>query len=677
MCGITGLWHSTPASNEELNSDALSMASAIVHRGPDDAGVWTDDAAGLALSHRRLAIVDLSEAGHQPMHSASGRWVLAFNGEIYNHMALRSELEAMHCRASLAMTGLRWRGHSDTETLLAGFEHWGVEETLQRCVGMFAIALWDRQSRTLTLVRDRIGEKPLYYGWVGSGLRRALVFGSELKAFKAYPGFDATVCREALAQYLRFMYVPAPRSIYQGIYKLEPGCLLTVQGSPPLNAPAQPLRPGETHGNVSLQRWWSLAEQVEAGTRERLTNEAEALGLLEQQLTQAVSLQSLADVPLGAFLSGGVDSSTIVALMQRQSSRPVKTFTIGFDEAGFDESPYARAVAEHLGTDHHEMRVTSQMAQDVIPYLPDMYDEPFADSSQIPTHLVCRAARQHVTVALSGDAGDELFGGYNRYFWGPRIWTRLSVLPAPARKLLASALAAVPVSGWNALGSPLLGRGDGVVRLGDKIHKLADRLSHVHDMDELYRSLVCEWTDPASLVLGENGAPVIEPPSLLDDPLPLPDMAQPLPMMYRDSMTYLTDDILCKVDRAAMACSLETRVPFLDHRVVELAWQLPLNMKVRGNTGKWALRQVLYKYVPKEMIERPKAGFAIPIGQWLRGPLRDWAECLIGEQRLQSEGFLRPAPIRQAWAEHLNGKRDNTAKLWSVLMFQAWLEKNH
>jgi asparagine synthase (glutamine-hydrolysing) len=679
MCGITGFLTASGLTAESLEAVALSMAAALVHRGPDDGGVWADAGSGIALGHRRLAILDLSPAGHQPMVSVCGRYVMAFNGEIYNHLELRGELGGLGL-LSLSRNdgagGSGWRGHSDTETLLAGIEQWGVEATLQRCVGMFAIALWDRQSRTLTLARDRFGEKPLYYGWVGRGLGSALVFGSELKALKAYPDFDATVCREALAQYLRFMYVPAPSSIYQGIYKLEPGCLLTVKGSPPLGAPAQPLRPGEAHGSVSLQRWWSLAEAVEAGTREPLANEAEALGLLEQQLTEAVSLQSLADVPLGAFLSGGVDSSTIVALMQRQSSRPVKTFTIGFDEAGFDESPYARAVAEHLGADHHEMRVTAQMAQDVILGLPDIYDEPFADSSQIPTHLVCRAARQHVTVALSGDAGDELFGGYNRYFWGPRIWNRLSVLPAPARKLLGSTLAAIPVSGWNALGSPLLGRGEGVVRLGDKIHKLADRLSHVHDMEGLYRSLVSEWVDPASLVLGENGALVIEPPSLLDDPLPLPDMEQPLPMMYRDSMTYLTDDILCKVDRAAMACSLETRVPFLDHRVVELAWQLPLHMKVRGNTGKWALRQVLYKYVPKELIERPKAGFAIPIGQWLRGPLRDWAEYLISEQRLQSEGFLRPAPIRQAWAEHLSGKRDNTAKLWSVLMFQAWLEKN-
>ncbi len=641
------------------------MALAIANRGPDDAGVWVDEQAGIAFGHRRLSIVDLSAAGHQPMHSNAGRFVMAFNGEIYNHLELRAELE-----------GVAWRGHSDTETLLAGFEAWGVESALQKAVGMFAIALWDKQYQTLTLARDRLGEKPLYYGWVNG----VFVFGSELKALRAYPGFANPVCRQALAQYLRFMYVPAPRSIYQGIYKLEPGCLLTVQGKPPASAPAQSLRPrpdnAQSYGSLQIKRWWSLAEAVVSGAQNPIDNEVEALDQLKCRLQDAVSLQSLADVPLGAFLSGGVDSSAIVALMQQQASRPVKTFTIGFDEAGFDESPFARAVAEHLGTDHHEMRVTAQMAQEVIPTLPWMYDEPFADSSQIPTHLVCRAARQHVTVALSGDAGDELFGGYNRYFWGPRVWNRLSVLPEPARKLLGSALAAVPVSGWNALGAPLFGRGDGVVRLGDKVHKLADRLSHVHDMDGLYRSLVSEWVDPASLVFGENGANLTESSNQLDDPLPLLGMNQPLPMMYWDSMTYLPDDILCKVDRAAMACSLETRVPFLDHRLVELAWRLPLHMKVRGNTGKWALRQVLYKYVPKELIDRPKAGFAIPIGQWLCGPLRDWAESLITEQRLQSEGYLRPAPIRQAWAEHLSGRRDNTSKLWAVLMFQAWLEKN-
>ncbi len=646
----------------QLRQTVEAMASRLLHRGPDDGGTWADEAAGLALGHRRLAIVDLSAAGHQPMASSSGRFVMAFNGEIYNHLALRAAIE----NKGVAPT---WRGHSDTETLLAGFERWGVQATLQRAVGMFAIALWDTATQTLTLARDRLGEKPLYYGWAAHDDQRAFVFGSELKALKAYPGFDAPVCRQALAQYLRFMYVPAPRSIYQGIYKLEPGCLLTITGTPPTHAPKEPLRPGQAHGSLDVQRWWSLANTVEAAAGRPIADDGEAVRQLDVQLSEAVSLQSLADVPLGAFLSGGVDSSTIVALMQRESSRPVKTFTIGFDEAGFDEAPHALAVARHLGTEHHEMRVTAKMAQDVIPRLPQMYDEPFADSSQIPTHLVCQAARQQVTVALSGDAGDELFGGYNRHQWGPRLWSRLGRWPFPVRQAISRGLAALPVHSWDGLASPL-----GVVRPGEKLHKLARALHNTHSVDNLYRNLVCEWQDPAALVLGEKGQRVQEPASLLDDPLPQAVTKEDaLRMMFQDTLSYLPDDILCKVDRAAMACSLETRVPFLDHRVVELAWRLPLHMKVRANVGKWALRQVLYQYVPRELIERPKAGFAIPVGPWLRGPLRPWAEELLAEQRLLAEGYLNPAPIRQAWTEHLSGRRDHTAKLWAVLMFQAWL----
>ena len=686
MCGMTGFVRVDPAGEAEaeaaLRATAAGMASALLHRGPDGGGAWADAGAGVALGHRRLAIVDLSAAGQQPMASSGGRFVMAFNGEIYNHLELRRELAGMDCHASLAMTGQRWRGHSDTETLLAGFECWGIEATLQRAVGMFALAVWDGAEGALTLARDRMGEKPLYYGWAGQGSGRALVFGSELKALRAYPGFDAPVCRQALAQYMRFMAVPAPRSIYQGIYKLEPGCLLTLRGAPPAQAPAQPLRPGQSHGGVSLRRWWALADAVVRGAQDPIADEAEALRQLQATLGEAVRQQSLADVPLGAFLSGGVDSSTIVALMQQQAQAagrpPVKTFTIGFDEAGFDESPHARAVAQHLGTEHFETRATAAMAQAVIPTLPAMYDEPFADSSQIPTHLVCRAAREQVTVALSGDAGDELFGGYNRYFWGPRIWAKLAWLPYPARQALGAAISAMPIAGWDALSRPvnaLRPGSQGVAQAGDKAHKLAARLRGVRNMDDLYLSLVSEWQDPAQVVRGVDGALVVEPPSLLDDPVPATGLAEsPLRMMYRDSMTYLPDDILCKVDRAAMATSLETRVPFLDHRVAELAWQLPLGMKIRGDEGKWALRQVLYQHVPRELIERPKAGFAMPVGQWLRGPLRPWAEGLLNEARLQQEGYFYPAPIRQKWAEHLAGQRDHTASLWAVLMFQAWLE---
>jgi asparagine synthase (glutamine-hydrolysing) len=683
MCGFAGFLNFGNGVGgmvcPAMTAVATSMALAIAHRGPDDAGAWADAQAGIALGHRRLAVVDLSAAGHQPMHSEGGRYVMAFNGEIYNHLELRGELE-----------GSTWCGHSDTETLLAGFEAWGVEATLQKTVGMFAIALWDKQDKKLTLARDRFGEKPLYYGWVGQGANAAFVFGSELKALRAYPGFVNPVSREALAQYMRFMYVPAPLSIYEGIYKLEPGCLLTVDGLPHSSnashekaviagSDPQSMHPGQ-HG-LQITSWWALADAVQAGAQNQFTDEVAAVDALEQCLADAVRLQSLADVPLGAFLSGGVDSSTIVALMQQQAklggSGRVKTFTVGFEEAGFDESPHAKAVAQHLGTDHSELFVTSAEAQAVIPQLPTMYDEPFADSSQIPTHLVSKAARQQVTVALSGDAGDELFGGYNRYFWGPRIWNRLAWLPYPVRQVLGKAITEVPVGSWDGFGSKL-----GVVRAGEKLNKLGRALRVVRNMDDLYMSLVSEWQDPAGVVKGVGVCragfnppwPNEFGPTARPEPAAVPPkLSAAERMMYRDSMSYLPDDILCKVDRAAMSVSLETRVPFLDHRVAELAWRLPLHMKIRGNDGKWALRQVLYRHVPRELIERPKAGFGIPVGQWLRGPLRDWAESLLAEKRLASEGYFYPAPIRTKWAEHISAQRDHTASLWAVLMFQAWL----
>ena len=671
MCGFAGFLTDQASCVEGLEAMVIRMADTIKHRGPDDAGAWVHAPSGVALGFRRLSIIDLSPAGHQPMASSGGRFIIAFNGEIYNHLELRAELMA-------AGAAPVWRGHSDTETLLAGFEHWGVDVTLAKTVGMFAIALWDVCERALHLMRDRFGEKPLYYGWVG----KAFVFGSELKALRAFEGFANPVCREALVQYMRFMVVPAPRSIYQGIYKLEPGCLLSINGSAPRAAPAQPLRPTAVYESLTLSRWWSLADVVQAGARQQITNEGEALETLEQRLVDAVRLQSSADVPLGAFLSGGVDSSTIVALMQRQATRPVKTFTVGFEEAEFDESPYARAVAKHLGTDHSELFVKATEAQTVIAQLPAMYDEPFADSSQIPTHLVCRAARQHVTVALSGDAGDELFGGYTRYFWGPRIWAKLAWLPYPVRQALGAAISAMPIAGWNALSRPinaLLPRGEVIARAGDKAHNLAARLRGVRNLDDLYLSLVSEWQDPAQVVRGNNSCTVVEPSSLLADQLPEGDLTDvnnsPLRMMYRDSMTYLPDDILCKVDRAAMATSLETRMPFLDHQVAELAWRMPLHMKIRGGQGKWALRQVLYKHVPRELIDRPKAGFGIPVGDWLRGPLRPWAESLLDQNRLNAEGYFYPTPIRKKWAEHLAGQHNHTDSLWAVLMFQAWLEQ--
>ncbi len=652
MCGLTGVLLADGAQAGGLAALVQTMTDALVHRGPDADGVWADE--GIALGHRRLSILDLSPAGAQPMHSDCGRFVIAYNGEIYNHEGLRVALEA-------AGAAPRWRGHSDTETLLAAIAHWGLDESLRRAAGMFALALWDRRERKLSLARDRIGEKPLYWGWAA----RALVFGSELKALRQHPDFPHEVCRKGLAQYLRFGYVPAPRSIHPGVYKLEPGCILTVEGTPPAGAPHTPLRPGERHGTLSLRRYWSLNEALEEGAAAPFASEAEALAGVEAAMSNAVARQMVADVPLGAFLSGGIDSSLIVALMQAQTAKAVRSFTVGFENAGFNEAPYAAAVARHLGTQHTEITVTETEAREVIPLLPAMYDEPFADSSQIPTYLVCRAARAEVTVALSGDAGDELFGGYNRYFWGPRIWQKIDWMPHPLRRALGVAIAAVPVAGWDGIGVLAGGR---VKHPGDKAHRLAARLRDVRDIDNLYRSLVSEW--PGEALVGGLTDPGL---TLLDDPLPtgLPEDAAAR-MMVQDMRTYLPDDILCKVDRAAMAVSLETRVPFLDPGVIAASARLPMGMKIRDGQGKWALRQILYRHVPRELIERPKAGFGIPVGDWLRGPLRGWAEDLLSEQALLRDGLIDPVPVRAAWAEHLSGRRDWTHRLWIVLMWQAW-----
>ena len=653
------------------------MAEAIALRGPDDAGVWCDPAEGLALAHRRLAILDLSPAGHQPMQSATGRYVIVFNGEIYNYWTLRRELDAA------GLLHQSWRGHSDTETLLAAVEAWGLDAALQRCEGMFALALWDRQTRVLQLARDRFGEKPLYYGWVVGagpslygGAGTVFAFGSELKAMRALPGFRNAVCRQALAQYLRLQYVPAPRSIFQGLYKLEPGCVLTVKGVPPTCAPLQPLRPGQVHGSLGVERWWNPAEMVDAGLANPLEDEYQAVQALHETLDDSVRKQTLADVPLGAFLSGGVDSSTIVALMQKQAQAagraPVQTFTIGFNEPAFDESPRARLVAQHLRTQHHEIRVTSADALSLIPSLPQMYDEPFADSSQIPTYLVCRVARQKVTVALTGDGGDELFAGYNRYISTQRVWKKVAWLPYRARRALGAAVTAMPLTAWDWMGASL-----GRERMGDRAHKFAGKLEALKTADQLYHNYIAEWPDPVSILRCSSGLGADSPPLISDDlPLALADeMADPRQkMMWLDSQTYLTDDILCKVDRAAMACSLETRAPFLDHRVAELAWRLPMGLKIRGCTGKWALRQVLYRHVPSGLIDSTKMGFGVPIGAWLRGPLKDWADEMLSEKRLFDEGFFDVPAVRRLWIEHLGGRRDWTARLWSLLMFQAWLE---
>ena len=658
MCGFAGFINFNHSTKLDSTAVIKKMTDSLVHRGPDDSGIWVEIDERISMGHHRLSILDLSPSGHQPMHSLSNRYVIIFNGEIYNHLEIRALLEL-----ESSFSGV-WIGTSDTETLLASIDFWGLDQTLQLCVGMFAFALWDRSKHILTLARDRLGEKPLYYGWINN----AFVFGSELKALKAHPDFTNSIDRKSLADYLRFNYVPAPQSIYEDIYKLEPGCFIETS--------IDSLKERQ----VKSENFWSLSSVIKKSSAYKIQDEAEGLLKLEEQLKQTIKMQMLSDVPLGAFLSGGVDSSLIVSLMQEQSSKPIETFTVGFENSGFDESPHAKKVAQYLRTDHNELFVTSKEAREVIPLLPTIYDEPFADPSQIPTYLVCQAARRNVTVALSGDAGDELFGGYNRYFWGPRIWSKVAWLPYSSRRMLGKAISMLTVEGWDALGSifnSLRPGTDGIASLGDKVYKLSARLDKVDSVDDLYLSLVTEWQDIASLVKNPGGVS-IESNALnfhdsLFQNLEIHDAASR--MMFCDTLTYLPDDILCKVDRAAMANSLETRVPFLDHRILELAWQLPDAMKIRGKEGKWALRQILYKYVPRELIERPKAGFGIPVGDWLRGPLKSWAEDLLDPARIDEEGFLYAQPIQEIWQQHLSCRYDWTPRLWSVLMFQAWLEQ--
>lgn len=648
MCGLTGFLGGAAQNAAQQAVLLESMADQIRHRGPDDGGTWSDADAQVGFGFRRLAIVDLTSAGHQPMVSTGGRYVIVFNGEIYNHLDLRAELQ----RVGQAPA---WRGHSDTETLLAGFEAWGIRGTAERAAGMLAFAVWDRQGRTLTLARDRLGEKPLYYGWQGSGRSAVFLFGSELKALRAHPAFTASIDRSALCLYMRHNNVGGVSSIYQGIQKLQPGCLLTVSRQAP---------------EPAVCAYWSGADVAEQGVAQPFTGTpAGAVDTLEALLKTAVRRQMVADVPLGAFLSGGVDSSTVVALMQAQSTRPVKTFTIGFHEEGYNEAEHAKAVAQHLGTEHTELYVTPEQAMAVIPRLPTLYDEPFADSSQIPTFLVSQLARQHVTVSLSGDAGDELFCGYNRYQLTASLWRKLSVVPAPLRQAAAWSLTRFSPQRLNRVAEriPSAARWANV---GDKLHKGAGVMAAC-SAAELYLGMVSQWPDPASVVVGST-----EPATLLTGKQPaLTGLTDVERMMALDMLTYLPDDILAKVDRAAMGVSLETRVPFLDHRVVEFAWHLPMEYKLREGQTKWALRQVLYRHVPKPLIERPKMGFGVPIDSWLRGPLREWAEDLLAEPRLRCEGYFHPAPIRQKWVEHLSGQRNWQHPLWCVLMFQAWLTK--
>ena len=646
MCGITGYWANNGSAELGI---AKAMACRIKTRGPDDSGVWMDDVANLVLAHRRLSILDLSPAGHQPMKSSCERYILTFNGEIYNHHELRHELESQYGE-------INWRGHSDTETLLAALSNWNFKQTLQKLNGMFAFAFWDRSEKTLLLARDRMGEKPLYYGSIGN----TFLFGSELKALKAHPKWEGEIDRDALALFLRHSYVPTPRSIYRNIYKLPAAHYVSIR-----------------HGGEHISEpccYWNLGEIAEANNMNsdaHLLNKNVLIDELDTLLRGAVSSRMQADVPLGAFLSGGYDSTMVVAQMQAQSNNPVRTFSIGFNEKGYDEAQHAKAVAHHLGTEHTELYITSDQAMSVIPMLPEIWDEPFADPSQIPTYLVSELAKQYVTVSLSGDGGDELFCGYNRYVHGYNIWNKLKHLPLPMREMLADIIACMPGAKLDRF-MRLLPKQLQVSELSDRLPKLAEVLKHKSG-NSFYRDLVSHCKNPNEIVIGG-----FEPETLFnyDEYLTNSSGIQER-MMYLDAMTYLPDDILTKVDRASMAVSLEARVPLLDHRLVEFSWRVPMSFKYRNGQGKWIFREVLRRYVPKRLMERPKMGFGVPIEHWLRGPLRDWAETLLEEKRLSEEGFFKPEPIRKMWREHASGKRRWHYNLWDILMFQAWNEANN
>ncbi len=663
MCGVTGFFDPTGQfQSDQLGAVVTQMANTLSRRGPDGIGTWVDSKHGVALGHRRLAILDLSPHGHQPMVSASGRYLTVYNGEVYNYRELREELGSL---------GQDFRGGSDTEVVLAAIEVWGVKKALARFVGMFALALWDRKEKVLYLVRDRMGEKPLYYGWAG----KFFLFGSELKALRSHPSWEGDIGRDALALFMRHNYVPSPYSIYKGIHKLPPGCILELNGN--VLAARSGFSPYPRHRRQSGLcpiPYWSLKSVVEAGSNRR--NEApdkEIVEHFDRLLRKSIGQKMIADVPLGALLSGGIDSSLVVAVMQAESPNAVKTFTIGFHEERYDESKCAKAVARHLGTDHVELCVTPEQARDVIPKLPYVYDEPFSDSSQIPTFLVSSLARQEVTVALSGDGGDELFGGYDRYQVGASIWGKAGWIPMSIRRLAANTLRGSPVAVKGFLARMLgqfLPEHVELDLTADKLQRLLEVVA-VGTAEQMYRQLVSHWKNPEKIVIGG-----VEGRTVLTEPDRWPETGTfTEKMMYLDTMTYLPDDILTKVDRASMAVSLEVRVPLLDHRIVEFAWRLPFRHKVRQGQSKWLPRQVLYKYVPKELVERPKKGFAIPVGPWLRGPLREWAESLLDEKRLTNEGFFDSAPIRRKWKEHLSGRHDWQYYLWDVLMFQAWNEQ--
>jgi asparagine synthase (glutamine-hydrolysing) len=645
VCGLAGFFCLRPLSNDAATEDLRRMAQTIAHRGPDGEGIWHDADAGVGLAHRRLAIIDLSPLAAQPMHSASGRMVISFNGEIYNYRALRSELE---------QAGRQFRSHSDTEVLLEAMECWGVEAALQRARGMFALALWDREERSLILARDRFGEKPLHFGQCGT----TLLFGSELKALRAHSAWNARLNRDALALMLRHYYIPAPHSVYTGIRKVPPGSFVRIR-----------LR--RESFAIEEKSYWSARPIARASARSRRVSDAQTIERLHAELAEAVNLQMVADVPVGAFLSGGIDSSLIVSLMQHASRRPVRTFCIGFAEQEYNEAPFARRIASHLGTEHTELMISAQDALAVIPKLADIYDEPFADSSQIPTYLVSQLARQAVTVSLSGDGGDELFGGYQHYTKTLDYWRRVQRVPSAMRAVVRSAVGSLPLPWIEVLAAPaLVGPWRGQWHLADRIKERSPQL-FAKDFQHLYRTYSSFWHCPEDVVLGSR-EPKTVMSSFENHPTGVGAMEH---MMFMDTRQYLPDDILVKVDRAAMYVSLETRIPLLDPQVAEVAWDTPLEVHRRDGRGKWLLRQLLARYMPVEMFDRPKGGFAIPLAGWLRGELKDWAAQLLEPARLRREGIFEPTVIERRWRQHQAGLADWSIQLWTVLMAQGWLDR--
>ncbi|GJL85855.1 MAG: asparagine synthetase B [Micavibrio sp.] len=643
MCGITGIYSAKDSQDRQaLDRLSSAMTATLSHRGPDGTGTWQDPDLPLVFGHHRLAVLDLSELGHQPMESESGRYVICYNGEVFRYLEIRKELEKSH---------VTFRGRSDTEVILAAIDHWGLNLALQKIEGMFAFALWDRKDKQLHLVRDRLGKKPLYVGWAG----QSLVFTSELKALHTHPDFKPVVNRKALTAFMRYGYTPAPLCIYEGVWSLPAGFRMSIC--------ADLISPGSDLENFMESYWHHLRALEEQQQKYVKKSDEETINEFEKLLTTCTKDRMISDVPLGAFLSGGVDSSSVVALMQKISSNPVKTYSIGFEEQGYDEAGHAKKIAAHLGTDHHEHYLSAKDALDVIPKLPDIYDEPFADISQIPTYLISKYARENVTVALSGDGGDEMLGGYNRHFIGPKLWHSMRFMPQPVRRMLASIIGGTSIEKWNSLAPSK-------PQFGERMHKVGSILG-MNTQEDIYQKLISQWDAPADLVIGGS-----EPLTPLTDPEWQPeDMSFAARMMYWDALSYLSNDILVKVDRASMATSLEIRAPLLDRRIYDYVWTLPENMKIRNGQGKWLLKQVLHRHVPKELFERPKQGFSVPIDSWLRGELRDWAENLLDEKRLDEEGYLNTKIIRDIWEHYLDGHGNHAGQLWTVLMFQAWKER--